>query len=86
MLNLFIGIIVDAMQSAQHEERQEDKSELKDFTHLENERLHQQLGQLQQDIEVIKTQLDAKNESSILVDTAPLLVLYPAMEQFDLSV
>lgn len=54
VLNLFIGIIVDAMQSAQHEPREHDKSELKQFTHQEVESLHQQLNQLQNELTSVK--------------------------------
>lgn len=54
VLNLFIGIIVDAMQSAQHEPREHDKSELKQFTHQEVKSLHQQLNQLQKDLTFVK--------------------------------
>lgn len=57
VLNLFIGIIVDAMQSAQHEPRQTDKTELKDFTHQEVQSLHQQIDQLQSDLALIKNHL-----------------------------
>jgi len=57
VLNLFIGIIVDAMQSAQHEPREYDKSELKDFTHQEVQSLQEKLGQLQGDLAVIKEHL-----------------------------
>lgn len=57
VLNLFIGIIVDAMQSAQHEPREDDKLEMKNFTHQEVERLHDQLGKVHQDIETIKNLL-----------------------------
>lgn len=54
ILNLFIGIIVDAMQSAQHEPRESDKSELKDFTHQEVQNLHQQIERLQADLSIVK--------------------------------
>jgi voltage-gated sodium channel len=54
VLNLFIGIIVDALQSAQHEPRETDKSELKQFTHQEIASLHQQFELLQQEISSLK--------------------------------
>lgn len=54
ILNLFIGIIVDAMQSAQHAPREQDKSELKEFTHDEVEILHQQLDQLHKELVSVK--------------------------------
>ena len=59
VLNLFIGIIVDAMQSAQHEPRETDKSELKNYTHQEIQGLHLQLEQLQSDINTIKSHLES---------------------------
>ena len=62
VLNLFIGIIVDAMQSAQHEPRETDKSELKDYTHQEVQVLHLQLEQLQSDINSIKTHLEKSSK------------------------
>lgn len=54
VLNLFIGIIVDAMQSAQHEPRETDKTEIKKFTHQEVESLHMKFDQLQQELASIK--------------------------------
>jgi len=62
VLNLFIGIIVDAMHTAQHEPRESDKSELKDFTHQEVQSLHQQLEQLQADMDLIKTHIEASSK------------------------
>ncbi len=58
VLNLFIGIIVDAMQSAQHEPRETDKAELKNYTHHEVQGLHQQLEQLQSDVNRIRKYLE----------------------------
>jgi voltage-gated sodium channel len=43
VLNLFIGIIVDAMQMAQQEPRAQDQAEMKAFTHAEISDLHQRL-------------------------------------------
>lgn len=54
VLNLFIGIIVDAMQSAQHEPRESDKKEIKQFTHQEIENLHLKFDQLQQELISLK--------------------------------
>lgn len=62
ILNLFIGIIVDAMQSAQHEPREQDKSELKEFTHDEVERLNHQLEQLHTELISVKQILSSKTE------------------------
>jgi voltage-gated sodium channel len=57
VLNLFIGIIVDAMQTAQLEPREKDKSELKQFTHQEVESLQTQLVSVQNDLKSIKEML-----------------------------
>jgi len=54
VLNLFIGIIVDAMQVAQTETRDEDKTEIKQFTHEEILQLNQQLTFIQKELEAIK--------------------------------
>ena len=58
VLNLFIGIIVDAMQTAQLESRQADKEELKTFTHEEMSDLHTQLAHLQQEMARLHERLD----------------------------
>jgi voltage-gated sodium channel len=50
VLNLFIGIIVDAMSMAQEKPREEDKQEIKDFTAEEISNLHDRLEHLQKDI------------------------------------
>lgn len=63
VLNLFIGIIVDAMQSAQHEPRELDKSEMKQFTHEEVESLHSQLAQLHKDLAEVKILLSDRKET-----------------------
>lgn len=44
VLNLFIGIIVDAMQMAQLETRSKDKEDIKTFTHEEMEILSKQMA------------------------------------------
>lgn len=54
VLNLFIGIIVDAMQVAQAETRNEDKTEIKQFTHEEISQLNQQLQSIQKELKTIK--------------------------------
>ena len=51
VLNLFIGIIVDAMQTAQEEPRLTDRAKIKEFTHAEIEALHLRFDQLQQQLE-----------------------------------
>ncbi|BHH82611.1 ion transporter [Desulforhopalus sp. 52FAK] len=62
VLNLFIGIIVDAMQSAQHEPRETDKSELKQYTHQEVESLHLKFDQLQEEIISLKEVLEQQSK------------------------
>ncbi|MEM7777924.1 MAG: ion transporter [Pseudomonadota bacterium] len=50
VLNLFIGIIVDAMQSAQKDPREDDRTEIKTFTHQEIDKLHLRFDELQRQI------------------------------------
>lgn len=54
VLNLFIGIIVDAMQMAQVEPREQDKQDIKDFTQEELQELHTRFDKLQNDIATIQ--------------------------------
>ena len=54
VLNLFIGIIVDAMQMAQQDTRTEDKTEIKQFTHDELVELHDRFDQLQKELQRLK--------------------------------
>lgn len=54
VLNLFIGIIVDAMQVAQAETRDKDKTEIKQFTHEEILHLNQQLVAIKKELKTIK--------------------------------
>ena len=54
VLNLFIGIIVDAMQMVQKNTRQIDKQEIKSFTHEELRSLHQRFDELKQEIQQIR--------------------------------
>lgn len=61
VLNLFIGIIVDAMQSAQHEPRQTDKTEMKQFTHQEIESLHMKFDLMQQELASLKDVLEQQS-------------------------
>ena len=58
VLNLFIGIIVDAMQMAQKETRHEDKSEIKDFTRDELVSIHKRFDDLQTELVRIKKRYD----------------------------
>ena len=64
VLNLFIGIIVDAMQTAQEEPRETDRQELKEFTHAEIEALHRRFDDLSKQIDVLssleKTKISSK--------------------------
>lgn len=60
VLNLFIGIIVDAMQIVQKETRQVDKAEIKEFTHEELNSLHTRFDKLQAELE--RLNLDRKRE------------------------
>ncbi|BDX07021.1 ion transporter [Planctobacterium marinum] len=60
VLNLFIGIIVDAMQMAQVDSRKEDKAELKEFAHEENEQLSEQIAALQDQLSAMQQQLQKK--------------------------
>ena len=59
VLNLFIGIIVDAMQMAQKETRQVDKSEIKEFTRDELDSLHKRFDELHSELIRVK-QWDTK--------------------------
>ena len=54
VLNLFIGIIVDAMQMVQKNTRQIDRQEIKSFTHEELQNLHQRFDELKQQIQQIR--------------------------------
>ena len=54
VLNLFIGIIVDAMQTAQQEPREQDKADIKQFTHHELESFNDQFALLQKEISTLK--------------------------------
>ena len=50
VLNLFIGIIVDAMQTSHEGPREEDREDIKEFTHDEVASLHRRLDKLQQSV------------------------------------
>ena len=54
VLNLFIGIIVDAMQIVQSETRHTDKSEIKEFTHEELNLLHKRFDELHAELTEVK--------------------------------
>lgn len=53
VLNLFIGIIVDAMQTSQEEPPPADNSAINDFTHAEIDALHKRLDGIQKEISTI---------------------------------
>ncbi|MCG8669178.1 MAG: ion transporter [Pseudomonadales bacterium] len=58
VLNLFIGIIVDAMQMAQAETRNEDKQEIKTFTHEEVDSLQTQIQSLNATMQTMQQGID----------------------------
>jgi voltage-gated sodium channel len=60
VLNLFIGIIVDAMSMAQEEPREQDKQDIKDFTAEEINQLHDRLDILQKEIATLQKLLKKK--------------------------
>jgi voltage-gated sodium channel len=53
VLNLFIGIIVDAMQTAQEEPQEIGRAEINEFTHAEIEALHRRFDELHGEIATI---------------------------------
>lgn len=53
VLNLFIGIIVDAMQVSQEEPREKDKEEIKEFTKEELNEIHKRFDILHKEIEKV---------------------------------
>jgi voltage-gated sodium channel len=62
VLNLFIGIIVDAMHTAQQEPREDDKNEIKSFTHEEAASLHARFDALHEDMLIMKAAIEAKKD------------------------
>lgn len=60
VLNLFIGIIVDAMSMAQEEPRKKSKQDIMDFTSEEISQLHDKLDMLNKDIASIQKLLKKK--------------------------
>ena len=73
VLNLFIGIIVDAMQTAQEEPREADRTKIQEFTHTEIEALHDRFDHLQQQLETLAaSQTDpGRNRQSPLKQGTP---------------
>ena len=62
VLNLFIGIIVDAMQMAQAETRSEDKQAINTFTHHEVESLQEQIRILNTSMQAIRQGVERLEE------------------------
>lgn len=60
VLNLFIGIIVDAMQMTQKETRETDKTEIKEFTHSELISIHRRFDELHSELKSIKQNAENK--------------------------
>lgn len=56
VLNLFIGIIVDAMQMSQKETRAADKADIKAFTHAEIDDVHVRLSEIEAKLTVLLQQ------------------------------
>ncbi|MCI5060634.1 MAG: ion transporter [Alphaproteobacteria bacterium] len=54
VLNLFIGIIVDAMQVAQKDPREQDKAEIKEFTKEELNEIHKRFDELKNEVQKMK--------------------------------
>lgn len=54
VLNLFIGIIVDAMQVSQEEPREQDKQEIKEFTKEEIRSLYERLDNIHEEVKNLK--------------------------------
>ncbi|MBE1302241.1 MAG: ion transporter [Alteromonadaceae bacterium] len=72
VLNLFIGIIVDAMQMAQLETRSKDKEDIKTFTHEEMEILSKQMAELKENMQLIQQSMatdKAATANSVKPDT-----------------
>lgn len=63
VLNLFIGIIVDAMQMVQGESRKEDKAELKSYTHDEVQVITKQIAGLQSTLKAMEAQMQLIQEN-----------------------
>ncbi len=57
VLNLFIGIIVDAMQSSQEQPRALDRADVKQFTHAEIQSLHERFDELNREVARLATSL-----------------------------
>ncbi len=63
MLNLFIAIIVDAMQSVQAGKMEQDKEAIEEVVHSEHQQLSEEIRDLKQDINELKSLLRKSHES-----------------------
>ncbi len=61
MLNLFIAIIVDAMQSVQAKKTKQDKETIEEVVHTEHQQLSEEIRDLKQDIHELKSLLRKKS-------------------------
>ena len=59
VLNLFIGIIVDAMQTSQKKLHEKESDEIKAFTHEEVEALHKRFDLLQEELKALRSEAAA---------------------------
>lgn len=64
MLNLFIAIIVDAMQSVQANKAEQDKEAIEDVVQTEHQQLSKEIRDLKQDINELKLLLREKHKPS----------------------
>ncbi len=64
VLNLFIGIIVDAMQMAQEKPREEDRGEIKSFTHDEITLILSRMDALQREVVALRASLPAGSKKT----------------------
>ena len=62
VLNLFIGIIVDAMQSADAAPRDRDRADIKQFTHDEIADLHKRFDDLNREVAALTNLLESERQ------------------------
>lgn len=63
MLNLFIGIIVDTMQTMHEAEHARDRSQIQDSIHEEGGVIEQELRALREEVQALGAMLDGRNSS-----------------------
>jgi len=63
MLNLFIAIIVDAMQSVQAKKTKQDKKSIEEVVHTEHQQLSEEIRDLKQDMNELKLLLRKNHKS-----------------------